>query len=91
MRYSGKPVHKCYSCLLNQGDQCWGFRFPGQQWRARRRCAAFENEAIYRQFNDWLKDATVKRRKELRQEALRKHKPEPIYHLEPPPGQDAGR
>ena len=82
MRLSRKPVHRCYTCLLNQGDHCWGYEFPGAQWRSRRTCSAFENDDVYRFYLNWQKQANVKTRKEIRQEALRREAPEPLHHLE---------
>ena len=82
MYRSRKPIHQCYTCLLNQGDHCWGFWRPSEQWERWRRCPAFENEQIYREFTDWRKQAQVKTRKELRREALRKRKPAPRGYLE---------
>lgn len=71
MRLRCKPVHKCYSCLLNRGDSCWLYSYPRGQWRDGKRCSAFENEDTYQKFNEWKKQPTVKSRKELRQEFFR--------------------
>ena len=71
MYRSRKPGRKCYTCLLNRGDHCWGFEFPREQWRSKRKCPAFENEDAYDLFREWEKDADTKTRKELRQEAFR--------------------
>jgi hypothetical protein len=74
MRISRKPVHACYSCLLNLGDRCWLYRYPRGQWRGERRCPAFENDAVYEEFRRSQKQPTVKTRKELRREFFRKRK-----------------
>ena len=85
MQLSHKPVRKCHSCLLNQGDHCWGYRHPRAQWRDQRRCPGFENEPAYCAFRLWQKQASVKTRKEIRQEVFRTNKPELVFHLEPEP------
>jgi len=33
MKKSWKPIRKCYSCLLNQGDHCWLFKYPFRAWQ----------------------------------------------------------
>jgi hypothetical protein len=66
MRLSRKPVRKCHACLLNLGDHCWVYACPRSRWRGGKRCAGFENEAMYRDFRAWQKEPTVKTRKELR-------------------------
>ena len=84
MHESSKPVRKCHSCLLNEGDHCWGYRSPRGQWQARRRCPGFENPDAYVQFREWQKQAHVKTIKEIRRETLRGETPRPVYHLEQP-------
>jgi len=74
MHRTRKPVRECHSCLLNLGDICWLYAYPRGQWRGRR-CRAFENEEFYARYEEWLKEPTVKTRRELRREAFRKHKP----------------
>jgi hypothetical protein len=71
MKKSNKPVHKCYSCLLNLGDQCWIYKYPRGQWLKNRDCPAFENEEVYKQFETWKKQPDVKTRKELRRTFFR--------------------
>ncbi len=80
MRYSRKPVRKCHSCLLNQGDHCWLYRYPRGQWRGDRRCPGSENEALYREFREWEKGPRVKSRKELRREFFRTRKRTVVHH-----------
>lgn len=82
MRQNRKPIRRCYTCLLNRGDHCWGYRFPWTQWTGRRKCPAFENEEIYAQFRAWQKQATVKSGREIRREAHVKRKPEPVPYLD---------
>jgi hypothetical protein len=77
---SRKPVRACYTCLLNLGDHCWLYRSPRSQWSGGRQCRAFQNEAIYEQYRQWLKEPTVKTRKELRQEFFRTRKRTELYH-----------
>jgi hypothetical protein len=74
MRLSHKPVRKCHSCLLNQGDKCWLYKYPRGQWRKDRQCPAFENEAIYAQFRESLKEPSILTRKEIRREFFRARK-----------------
>ena len=71
MKPSAKPVRKCHACKLNQGDRCWAYACPRDQWRGERRCAGLENELLYRQFDEWQREPDVKTRKELRREAFR--------------------
>jgi hypothetical protein len=71
MRLSAKPVRKCHACLLNLDDRCWLYRYPRGQWRGEKRCSAFANEEVYRQFREWQKQPQVKTRKELRREFFR--------------------
>lgn len=71
MRQTSKPVHKCYSCLLNLHDHCWLYKYPRGQWRGGRACSAFENEELYDQYRTWCKQPSVKTRKELRREFFR--------------------
>ncbi len=66
-----RPVRKCHKCPLNQGTHCWGFVDPRQRWHRRGRCPAFENEEAYSSFRTWQKEAIVKTRRQLRQEAFR--------------------
>lgn len=66
MRYSRKPVHNCYSCLLNLGDHCWIYKYPRGQWCHKRKCRAFENEEIYSKFREWRKLPEIKTRKDIR-------------------------
>jgi hypothetical protein len=72
MRRGGKPVNKCYTCLLNMGDHCWFYQYPRGQWRSGKTCSAFENDEAYRQFKEWQKQPIVKTRKELRREFFRR-------------------
>lgn len=67
-------MRECHSCLLNMGDTCWGFSCPRDQWHGRKRCRAFENEAVYDMFRRWSEDAHVKTLKQLRQEFHRRKK-----------------
>jgi len=71
MRYSIKPVHKCYSCLLNLGDECWLYAYPRGQWRGTRKCPAFGNEEIYQAYLSWRGRPAVRSRRELRREFFR--------------------
>ena len=82
MHLTRKPIHPCYTCLLNQGDHCWGYRYPGQQWTGRRACPAFENDTAYQMFNRWRKEAHVKTRPDLRREARKPRRRDPVPHLE---------
>jgi len=78
MRYSSKPVRKCYTCLLNLDDHCWLYRYPRGQWRDEKKCGAFENEEIYGEFRTWQKQPDIKTRKALRRELFRtKRRPLP--------------
>jgi len=70
MKRTGKPVRKCYKCLLNLGDQCWLYAYPRGQWRGKR-CTGFENEAAYEEYRRWLKDPVILTRRELRKAAFR--------------------
>ncbi len=70
MRFSSKPVHQCYTCLLNLSGQCWEFDCPRRQWSGKR-CEGFENETLYAEYRAWLEAPNVKTRKQLRQEAFR--------------------
>jgi hypothetical protein len=79
MRVTGKPVHQCYSCLLNLGDHCWLYRHPRSQWSSGRKCPGFENEDVYFQFTEWQKQPHVKTRKELRREVFRMRKRTRVY------------
>ena len=71
MHRNRKPVHECYTCLLNLGDSCWLYEYPRGQWRNGRTCPAFENEAVYDEFRRWRKQPQVKTRKVLRREFFR--------------------
>ena len=83
MRYTSKPIRKCYSCLLNRGDHCWAYSYPRKIWGRHRKCPAFENEQVYNMFRTWQKDAHTKTSRELRQEAFReKRTRRPHPHLE---------
>ena len=73
MRRNRKPVRKCHKCPLNQGDHCWGFRYPRDQWHEKR-CLAFGSEVAHEMFLEWQKDSAVKTRRQIRQEAFPKHK-----------------
>lgn len=72
MRSIGKPVGKCYTCLLNLDDHCWLYRNPRGQWRGERVCPGFENEEQYREFRQWQKMPRIKTRKELRRDFFKK-------------------
>ena len=74
MRQSRKPVRKCHSCLLNQGDHCWLYDYPRGQWRHDRQCSALDNDHAYAEFRLWQKQPTVKHRKALRREFFRTRK-----------------
>jgi len=94
MRRSAKPVHKCYTCLLNQGDHCWIYRYPRGQWRGGRTCRAFEDPVLYEAFRKWQKQPTVKGRKELRRDFFRVKKrlqPKRDPHRTSSEGSGAGR
>ena len=80
-----KPIRSCYTCLLNQGDHCWGYRCPREQWGHRSRCPAFESPAAYQLFAQWKSQAHVKTRKELRQGAFPKRRVAPRHFLEDVP------
>jgi hypothetical protein len=82
MRKSGKPVRKCGRCPLNQGDHCWGFLYPREQWN-HRKCPAFENELACRLFRDWEQEIPVRTRKKIRREMfVRRKAPASVAHLE---------
>lgn len=70
MKLSSKPVHACYTCLLNLDAECWEYVCPRRQWNGRR-CPGFENETLYQQYRDWLEAPHVKTRKQIRREAFR--------------------
>ncbi|MBI2440238.1 MAG: hypothetical protein HYV35_02585 [Lentisphaerae bacterium] len=72
MRYTPKPIHRCYTCLLNLGKTCWKFACPRREWE-RGRCQGFENEELYRQFREWLEAPHVKTAKQLRREVFRQN------------------
>ena len=80
MRRSGKPVRKCYTCLLNLDDHCWLFHYPRGQWHDLRRCPAFENPDVYRSFTAWQKQPDVKTRSELRREFFRRRRRKHAHH-----------
>jgi hypothetical protein len=84
MRISRKPVHACYTCLLNLGDHCWLYSYPRGQWRAGRRCPAFENETVYARFRQDRKQPDVKTRKELRRQFFRGRKRTQVRREMPP-------
>jgi len=71
MKRSWKPVRKCYTCLLNQGDHCWLYKYPRGQWQHGKRCPGFENETVYEQFRAWQKLPDVRTRRELRRQFFR--------------------
>jgi hypothetical protein len=74
MRRTRKPVHKCYSCLLNLGDHCWLYKYPRGQWRSGKTCRAADDAGIHKEFRKWKKQPVVKTRKELRREFFRTRK-----------------
>jgi hypothetical protein len=74
MKKSVKPVRKCHACLLNLGDHCWIYRYPRGQWRGGKRCRAFDDAKLHKQFRTWQKQPTVKTRRELRREFFRTKK-----------------
>jgi hypothetical protein len=78
MRTSRKPVHACYTCLLNLGDHCWLYGYPRGQWRGGRRCPAFENPAVYARFHLSRKQPDVKTRKALRRAFFRGRRRTPV-------------
>lgn len=82
MRITRKPVRACHGCLLNQGDHCWGYEFPHQQWCGRRRCPAYDNPDVYALFRDWLEQPNVKTPRDLRRDAYPRRKLRRVYHLE---------
>lgn len=73
MRRSAKPVHECYACLLNLGDDCWLYRYPRGQWRGRR-CSARDDAEIHERFLVWQKQPSVKTRRDLRREVFRRRR-----------------
>ena len=82
MRLSEKPVHDCYSCLLNLGDHCWRYKYPRGQWRGGRRCPGFENDKLYDEYRAYLKQPSIKTREEQRREYFRT-KPKPPIRRRP--------
>lgn len=71
MKQTAKPVHKCYSCVLNLGDHCWLYKYPRGQWSRKVGCPAFGDEDIYSKFREWQEKPKYKTRKELRREFFR--------------------
>lgn len=59
MRRLNKPVAKCHSCRLNLDDHCWIYENPREQWKKHRTCPGFENDELYRQFDEWQRQPTV--------------------------------
>lgn len=59
MRRLNKPVAKCHSCRLNLDDHCWICENPREQWKKHRTCPSFENDELYRQFDEWQRQPTV--------------------------------
>jgi len=74
MQQTCKPVRKCYACLLNQGSHCWIYRYPRGQWRGGRHCPGFDDDELYGQYREWLKQPSVKTRKALRRGFFRKRR-----------------
>ena len=72
MRYTPKPVSRCYTCLLNLGKTCWKFACPRREWE-RGRCFGFEDDELCRQFHEWQEAPQVKTAKQLRREAFRQN------------------
>lgn len=70
MKLTPKPVHRCYTCLLNLGKTCWEYACPRRQWE-RPPCRGFANAELYRQFREWQEAPHVKTRKQLRRETFR--------------------
>ena len=80
MNTGPKPVHFCYTCLLNLGDHCWKYAGPRRQW-SRKKCPGFDNKILYRQFREWQEAPHVKTRKDLRRDAFRASQAEPVIHF----------
>lgn len=80
MKLGPKPVHACYTCLLNLGDHCWKYICPRRQW-SRKKCRGFENPSLYRRFREWQEAPRVKTRQQLRQEIFRTSRLEPYIHF----------
>jgi hypothetical protein len=65
MRRTAKPVRRCNRCLLNLGDHCWYFESPRDQWKGGD-CEGFENQALYKEYEEWKNRPQIKTRHELR-------------------------
>ena len=72
MKRSNKPIAKCHSCRLNLEDHCWIHENPREQWNKHTVCPGFENELLYRQFDEWQQQPTVKERRSHKPSGSRK-------------------
>ncbi len=70
MRLRPKPVRRCRTCPLNQGEHCWHYASPRRQW-ARGGCPGFDNPALLADFRAWQEAPRIKTRRDLRRDAFR--------------------
>ena len=80
MHRTHKPVHKCYSCLLNLGDHCWEYEYPCDQWGSKRRCPGNDNEELHAKYREWASTPHVKTRKELRRDLFHHERHNEEHH-----------
>jgi len=75
MHKKGKPVRKCYGCILNIGDSCAIYEEPHDKWH-HSKCTSYNDQELYSKYKEDLEKRAEDDAKKQRREAAKIHNTE---------------
>lgn len=75
MNRKGKPVRKCYGCILNIGENCVVYEEPHDKWR-NSKCTSYNDQELYRKYLEDKEKHTEKKTKKQRKDIAKQHNTE---------------
>jgi len=75
MNRKGKPVRKCYGCILNIGERCAVYKEPHDKWH-QSKCSSYNDQELYRKYLEDLEKLSQKDSKRRRREVSKEHNTE---------------
>ena len=75
MNRKGKPVRKCYGCVLNIGDSCVVYEEPHDKCH-NSKCTSYNDQELYRKYLEDIEKHPQKKAKKQRKDIARQHNTE---------------
>ena len=77
MNRKGKPVRKCYGCILilNTGESCAIYEEPHDKWH-NSKCTSYNDKDLYRKYLEDLEKHPQDDAKKQRKKVAKQHKTE---------------